>query len=138
MSLNHARHNKNAFSFLRTSTNRFYDWEVTTAFYSALQYINAELFPKQYENPLTKRMQFFNSFDDYYRIVKKTDNDINKHSLLQEMVEEYLPEIRDDYRTLKENCWTARYDNYQIEEEIANLALECLDNISILIEPVEL
>lgn len=138
MSLNHARHNRNAFNFLRTSNNRFYDWEVTTAFYSALQYVNAELFPKQYENPLNNRIQNFNSFDDYYRLIKKCDNDCNKHSLLQEMVEEYLPEIRDDYRTLKDNCWTARYDNYQIEEEIANLALDCLKNISELIEPVEI
>ena len=92
MSLNHARHNKEVFEFLRTSTKRFYDWEVTTAFYTALQYVNAELFPKQYEHPITKKIQNFESLDEYFRAFKQNDLETNKHRLLHNLVEEYLPD----------------------------------------------
>ena len=139
MSLQHGKHNKEVFNYLRSSPNkRYYDWEITTAFYSALQYVNGALFPDNYEDPYNGQIRKFSSFEEYYSRYKGIDNDTNKHRLLQQLVDEHLQDVRDDYRTLKDNCWTARYKNYQIEEEIADLAKECLENICEVCEPLEL
>ncbi len=136
MPLSHARHNKKAFSFLQSSSNaKFYDWEVTTAFYSALHYVKAELFPNQYESPVNGKIKKYNSFESYYRDAKSKDSELNKHQVLLDLVEEYLQEIWDDYKTLKDNCWTARYDDYKIDPDIANLASDCLTTIADLCEP---
>ena len=80
-------------------------------------------------------MKRFQTFRDYASKAKRSGVE-SFHKARAELVEEYFPEIADEYQTLKENCWTARYDNYLIEIEIANLCVDSLASIAEICEPV--
>lgn len=135
MSLNHARHNKEACDFLRES-KKFNDWVVTTAYYSALHYAHCELFPLQCESPSSGRVKTYNSFDEIYH--ERSNKGTSKHGFLLELTEEHIPEISDEFRTLKELCWTARYSNYNVSEQISDACFESLEVISEYCEPVSI
>jgi hypothetical protein len=132
MRLAHARHNETACQHLKNS-GLFNDWVITTAFYSAIHFIDHELFPKQYEDPQTGRPRTFNDFESYYN---RTDRSVNKHQLRHNLVDEYIPEVSDQYQTLKENCWTARYVNYRVDPLISDECFFCLQQIKEICEPV--
>jgi hypothetical protein len=135
--LRHARHNKETCEFLRNNgSGKHNDWIITTAFYSALHYVNAELFPNSYECPRTGNMKTFHDFNSLYKLI--TDNS-NKHRYLQFLVEEFISDenIIDAFRTLKDNCWTARYKKYQMDNDITELCYSCLEEISEFCEPVD-
>jgi len=131
MKVNHARHNEKVCKHLKDNGS-FNDWVVTTAFYSSIHYIDCELFPKQYISPANGKHRTFNDFESYYH---STDKTRNKHKVRQDLVEEFIPELADDYQTLKDNCWTARYVDYKIDNEIAELCYTCLQNIKGICEP---
>lgn len=131
MSQKHAEHNKKACEFLKDS-KLFNDWVITTAYYSALHFMQSELFPGTYENPRNGKMKSYDNFDKYHR----DSTDISKHGLLLQLVEENVDtdEVIDGFTSLKELCWTARYSNYTFSEEIAN---ECFENLERIAEYCE-
>ncbi len=47
-----------------------------------------------------------------------------------------IPEVADDFATLNDMCFTARYYNYKTTKEEANLALECLENIKSICDKI--
>lgn len=126
MKLPHAKHNEEACKHLKDN-GKFNDWVITTAFYSAIHYIEHELFPNQYADPQDGRVKQFNDFEAYY--LRREDRLANKHKVRQQLVEEYIPEISDEYQTLKENCWNARYVNYKFDEKVSTLCYNCLVGI---------
>ena len=132
--LNHARHNKDVSKYLRDSEKNYTDWEVTTAFYSALHYITSFLFPGQYE--VAGKSRHYLSFEDSYRANKQSGNSISKHRLLEKLVGATCPEVHTEYKTLFDTCMSARYSDYRIEKRIANLAHDSLYSIAELCEPV--
>lgn len=128
MSQKHAKHNKKACKFIKES-KLFNDWVITTAYYSALHFMQSELFPKNYENPSNGSMKQYDNFDKYY----KDSQGFSKHGLLLQMVEEHVDDsdVIDGFTSLKELCWTARYSSYTFSEEIAD---ECYRNLELVEE----
>lgn len=126
MSRKHAEHNKTACKFIKES-KQFNDWVITTAYYSALHFMQSEFFPGKYENPANGQMKSYDNFDKYHR----DSSDISKHGLLLQLVEENVDEkdVIDGFTSLKELCWTARYSSYTFSENIAN---ECYKNLELI------
>lgn len=135
MSLSHARHNKEACEHLLQS-GKFNDWVITTAYYSALHYANYELFPKSYAHPRTGNVKNYSCFDEYYNdrsIISTT-----KHGLLLELVEDNMDdEVSEAFSSLKELCWTARYENYDQDVDLARESYNNLLEVSEFCEPLE-
>lgn len=109
---------------------------ITTAYYSALHFMQSELFPSKYENPINGKMKHYENFDKYHR----DSTDISKHGLLLQLVEENVDsdDVIDGFTSLKELCWTARYSSYTFSEEIANKCYENLELIADYCREVEL
>ena len=85
MKKQHAIHNEEACKFLLTS-KKFNDWVVTTAFYSALHFVQNELFP------LTDNGQKYTDFNVYFgKVLKKKNKKLSKHSATIELVKINLP-----------------------------------------------
>ncbi len=121
MKLNHAVHNEELCRKLRAENN-FLDWVITSAFYSALHYTEYELFPIQ----IGKRI--YKDFDKYYEALKSSID--NKHYARQRLIySDIAGAAGSAYHWLKDNCWSARYYSYLVDEKNANIALEKLDII---------
>lgn len=133
MKLLHAKHNEKACKHLKDE-GAFNDWVITTAFYSAIHYIEHELFPKQYSDPIDGKVKNFKDFEAYY--LRREDRQANKHKIRQVLVEEYIPEISDSYQTLKENCWNARYVSYKFDTDVSDLCYKCLLEIKDICDDV--
>jgi len=120
---NHAVHNEAACDYLLKS-GEFNDWVVTTAFYSAMHYLQYELFPK------TINGIKYLDFETYYdKEVKHKKIGINKHAAMSLLVSEHLLSAAPFYRQLLDSCWNARYKDYQISYIIAQKARENLTNL---------
>ena len=113
--LKHAKHNEDSCSYLGIS-GAYPDWEVTTSFYSAVQYTKYKLFPLKDVQSGDK----FDSFDEYktYRGGQNT----SPHTILKNLIKENLPQIRNAYYSLFDACHTARYNEYRIDQRDVNLA----------------
>lgn len=123
MSVKHAKHNEDTCSYLIKNGN-FNDWVVTTAFYSALHFVQYEMFP------LTEKRVKYNSFNDYYNaVIKKNNPRINKHKATVYMVYKRIPKAGGSYRWLFDACMNARYINYQVSRSKAEKAKMSLDLI---------
>ncbi|MBB6131424.1 hypothetical protein [Mucilaginibacter lappiensis] len=121
MSLNHAKHNEDLCNKLNID-KKFCDWIVTTAFYSALHYSEYQLFP--FKIGPTE----YASFDLYYDAFK-TSRD-NKHDTRKRLVYSNINATAGAaYNWLKDLCWTARYYNYMITEQEADVAVSKLEII---------
>jgi hypothetical protein len=121
MSKAHAKHNEDVCDFLITD-GKFTDWIVTTSFYSALHYVQHEIFP------LTENGTVYPNFNNYYNSVLKIRR-ISKHEGTKQLVRIYIPECFSHYRWLLDSCMNARYSNYRISSAKANLARINLDEI---------
>lgn len=95
------------------------DWIVTTAFYSAIHFIDHVLFPVKHGgityNNINEAHNFFN---------KKS-----KHFTRGYLVSLYLKKHAVDYEYLMSECWNARYISYNVNELVSNLCVRKLDNI---------
>lgn len=111
MSKNHAKHNEEVCDFL-IADGRFNDWIITTSFYSALHYVQHEIFP------LTEETIKYTNFDGYYTFVLKSQN-ISKHEGTKKLVKEHIPTCFAHYRWLFDACMNARYSKYQISNQKA-------------------
>jgi hypothetical protein len=115
MSLAHAQHNEELCDHLNVD-KKFRDWIVTSAFYSALHYVEYQLFP------FTIGPTEYQTFDVYYGAFKK--NNDNKHDARKRLVYSNVhSKAGAAYNRLKDLCWTARYYDYDIEEEESNTAV---------------
>lgn len=126
--LKHAKHNKSACEYLN-ETALFGDWVITTAYYSAIYFVCHTLFPNQYD--IKGRVSNYNTFEEYYRAYRQINQgmELNPHKLRLELVEEFIPEVATSYKTLKDQCWTARYVNYKFDKSIVAICKECLNEI---------
>jgi len=121
MSRVHAEHNEKLCSKL-LAEKQFFDWVVTTAFYSALHYTEHQLFP------LKIVAVTYPTFNHYYDSVLKKNHRISKHEGKAQLVNSNLT-CGSRYRWLLDACSNARYIDYNINEQTANLAKTCLDDI---------
>ena len=127
--LDYALHNEEACNYVNQS-DEFNDWIVTTAFYSAIHFVEHALFPQSYEDPATGSVKRFHNFNEYCKSIRNSSASFrDKHSIRQDLVEDVYPEFIDDYTTLSDNCTKARYYNYNISPDVAKLCRICLQNI---------
>ena len=128
--LNHAKHNKEVCEFIKQN-EQFNDWVVTTAFYSSIHFLENFLFPNNYEDPSnSKRIRSFTDFDSYCKAFRRSrEYFIDKHTIRLELVEEVFPEIANDYQTLMDTCFTARYKNYIVDSTTTQVCYQCLEEI---------
>ncbi len=122
MPFKHAKHNFEVCSFLKENT-KYNDWIVTTAYYSTIHYVSYKLFPGKFENQINGNIQNFSSFNQFCRTLPIK---VTKHRALENLVIEHLPEIYNEFKTLKDICWTARYDNYIIPDQTVK---QCFDGL---------
>lgn len=121
MSLAHAQHNEALCNKLYTERS-FFDWVVTTAFYSALHYSEFQLFP------FSIGPTEYADFDIYYGIFKSLND--NKHDARKRLVYSNIhSKAGAAYNWLKDLCWTARYYDYDISVDEAREAVNKLNII---------
>lgn len=112
----HAIHNEEVCDFLLAS-DKFNDWVVTTAFYSALHFVQHEIFP------LTEGGQVYTDLNEYYgKVLKKKNQNFTKHFATIQLVNSKLPKCSPFYRWLHDACMTARYTNYEVSSSKAKQA----------------
>lgn len=116
--LEHAKHNEEL-SIKLYEEKKFLDWANTTAFYSALQFIQYKLLPGKYNG------KSCNCIDD----VAKALNCEGKHEAANQLVKIGLPVIATEYSFLMNSSFTARYHDYQIHPEQAKVCQKYLKEI---------
>lgn len=113
--LQHAEHNEAVFRHL-LSDHSFADWIVTTAFYSALHYVDAKIFPIKYSE---KGINFTVEDMESYAVSALNKYGTDKHVCRLKLVESKLKEIAVEFNWLYSTCKTARYSNYQFSDSKA-------------------
>ena len=125
--LPHARHNEETCRFLFASNDHF-DWVVTTAFYSALHYVQSRMFPYPTTHPNTDEYKLYNSFAEYYIDVKLVLNQ-SKHEVTAHLVDAILPEVAPRYRSLLDKSMTVRYNDFSVQQKEAAMCIRRLEII---------
>jgi hypothetical protein len=119
----HAIHNEDACNFL-LSSQKFNDWVVTTAFYSALHFVQHEIFPLDHSGVT------YTEFNKYFLdVLKKKKWTSNKHKATIQLVTEKIPAAAPYYRWLYDTCMNARYSNYKVSAAKAQMAKAYLGNL---------
>lgn len=124
----HASHNLKTHIFLKEKGD-FPDWEITTAFYTSLKFIEGALFPYQYKHPNTEELEDFETFNKYKstygRFKSGTPHDITKFFVKNNLAED----VWISYEDLYSICHSSRYKNYHVEPEELQMAYEALEVI---------
>ena len=107
----HGAHNRDACDVL-ISGNKFFDWIVTTAFYSSIHYIDQKIFPYQIGT------RWVRSTDEASKVLR-----LPKHQCREQIVNSSFPEITVPFKFLLSTCFTARYNNYNISRQFINLRI---------------
>lgn len=115
-------HNEKVCNYLGKKPS-YSDWVITTAFYSAYQFVLYKLFPL-----IDEKGQPYINFEQYCFIKGITTE---KHKAITNLVEHYIPKIGPQYNQLKDQSWNARYQNYQLGRELANHAKKLLQQIKV-------
>lgn len=117
----HAEHNEEVCRHLNVVTGKNYnDWVVTTAFYSALHYVNHEIFPRKIKG--TK----YECLNSYYTTL--TIPRLSQHNVTKQLVEEFLGDDAGDlYESLLNSSKSARYNDYKVSDQITAGCLNKLD-----------
>lgn len=108
---------------------RFYDWVVTTAFYSALHLVQEKIFPFSDD----EEDYVYESFEQYFSKSLKEGTKISKHQSTIKLVELRIKDAGNLYRSLHDMCLTCRYRNYQVSAKKAKVAKSYLDKIRKLV-----
>lgn len=125
MKFDHAVHNEQLCDHLITLKS-YNDWVVTTSFYSALHYVTNKIFPLEIENIN------YNDIEQFVAVINERmapTNHKSKHSITIDLVRQHLKSISSKYKWLFDNCKTARYHKYQIDEDIALKSRDHLNDI---------
>lgn len=117
--LEHAEHNKKLSQRLYSEAE-FLDWANTTAFYSALHFVQYKLLPGTYNGILC------NNIDDVLRNFRCR----SKHEATSQLVQMGLPEMAVKYSFLMNSSFTARYVDYIVHPEQAKICQKFLKLIS--------
>jgi len=121
--IDHANHNAKACELL-LETGDFNDWVVTTAYYSAIYYVDSKLFPLTIGNePL------FATFNQYLNRRRTSGQGGKPHEIRLELVRQNLPSCYNQLKWLFDTCDGARYNSYNVSHEIAKHAKTKLDEI---------
>ena len=123
MKIEHAIHNEDACNYLYQS-GEYNDWVVTTAFYSAMHYVQNELFPIEIYDETYENFNIYYA-SRYNHLIDKP----SKHQVTIELVKNRLSNCSRFYRWLFDECYTARYNNYHVSLNTANMAMRYLKNI---------
>ena len=107
----HARHNKEAFTYLNDHGG-FPDWTITTAFYCAMHYCHAILFPL-IENGIE-----YGNVEHYYNDNKRVGD--TKHGLTLRLIRQHHALIAEKYKLLKDVAHTSRYQDYNLPNVIVS------------------
>jgi hypothetical protein len=118
--LDHARHNKKAFDYLNSATV-YPDWTVTVAFYCAMHYCYAILFP------LTTNGVTYNNIEQYFEAKKRVGD--TKHGMTLNLIRQYHSIIGEKYKILKDIAHTSRYHDYSIAKPVVDQARKYLKAI---------
>ncbi|HBX50908.1 MAG: hypothetical protein A2275_11070 [Bacteroidetes bacterium RIFOXYA12_FULL_35_11] len=118
---NHAIHNKKACDYI-DKDGQFNDWVITTSFYTALQFVKADLFPILIVEPSSSKT--YNTFDDFYN--KNDRNRKSKHESLVDLLHEHRPNISSEYECLCDLSMSSRYKNYKLDISEVKKAKKCL------------
>jgi hypothetical protein len=113
--LNHALHNEQVCDYLELR-HEFSDWVITTAFYTALQFVSYKIFPLEVSITGGKRTKIDN-LDQYYNY--QSNRKLSKHNLLADLVNKHCKSISEDYEWLLSMSMNARYVNYSYDRELA-------------------
>lgn len=114
----HALHNEEVCNLL-LDNGQYSDWVVTTAYYSAIYYIDYEIFPVR-----IGQEPEFATFNQY--VHRKSGK---PHVLRLELVKDKLPKCHGCLKWLYETCDGARYNNYKVDPDVAKEAKRRLDHI---------
>ena len=120
MKRKHGKHNHVVCNKLHVTTDiPCNDWIITTAFYSAIHFIDHIIFPSEYNG--TK----FENINDAHKVLRKQ----SKHQTREFLVHAKLPSQSANYSFLMSQCWDARYNDYDINSAISDLAVKKLNAI---------
>jgi len=125
----HAEHNKDACKLLHTNGN-YCDWVVTTAFYSALHFVQHEIFP------ITVKGNTYDTFDRYYNghyfnVKNKPSKHVSTLNLVRSELGDNVYQI---YDWLFGLCMNARYHNYQVHGFIAEESVKRLERLKAMMK----
>lgn len=120
MKREHGVHNKSLCDELYLQDPvRYNDWVVTTAFYSAIHFLDHALFPCNYDETVLINI------NDAHRKIKGD----SKHQTRAILLGKLMPLHKADYDFLISESQNARYSNYMVNPAIASKAYTVLDKI---------
>jgi hypothetical protein len=122
--IRHAFHNEEVCKLLHTH-DKYHDWVITTAFYTAIHFVSFKIFPIREQSESGEHYEL-KTLDEFHRFKAL---DVSKHQALADLVYEYYPDISPDYDWLMSLCNTARYQNYQQSKDDAKRAVDLLATI---------
>lgn len=106
----HAIHNEEVYNYLRKNLD-YIDWVITVAFYTALHYVENEIFPCVIK--IGGKDKEFDSLEEYHDYF---GGGRSLHATRKKAVKEKLPTCRSAYEGLFNLCMTARYHQYKYDE----------------------
>ncbi len=121
MRRSHGKHNKIVCDKLYLQNDiKCNDWVITTAFYSAIHFIDHLLFPLEYSEGLK-----FNNIGQAHSFIKAE----SIHQSRSILVGKFLNQFHDQYNFLIKECHHARYSNYDVNSVLSDKAVRELDKI---------
>lgn len=99
--------------------NKFYDWSVTVAFYSAIHFVEDKIFPINIAGVSCKNIS---EARGHMRVK-------GRHQARLDLVRQNLPSILSYYSWLDDQSRNARYKTYKIKKGVAEKAQQYLKSI---------
>ena len=124
--LDHGNHNEEANEYLELRKEKFADWVITTAFYSALHFVSYKIFPFEVRSAEGEK-KLITNIDEYKRSM--TNGRDSKHTILAELIRKNCSDISKDYNWLLAKSMNARYEEYQQPTEYGNRARTLMKRI---------
>lgn len=101
------------------SGKKYYDWVITTAFYSAIHFVEDIILPCKINNISCKSIH---QVRDAYKFK-------GRHSTREHIVYQFLPEIGPQYKWLDDKSRYSRYTTYKVTLAEAEKAKQYLEEI---------
>lgn len=119
----HAVHNEEVCCYLEEKPG-FGDWVMTTAFYSALHWLQYRIFPLTMQDGTV-----IDSFDSYKIWSDRNGGLISSHHILIELASRHHSEIASRYRRLYSACLDVRYKDFQPAPSIVRTSVKDMQMI---------